>query len=335
MQRYKIQPLGLMILFVILQPALARSYGPTQGEEIQVDQLNATVLKLCARGDFKAALPIAQRVLELRSAAPERPTPKVVEALYNLGAVYEGLGNSKEALSLFKRALETNQVIHPDDPYSARILDRVGHLYYSLNDNSSAIDSYGRSLALKERVLGDLHPETVRSVLNLAVMYERVGNAAKAESFLERFFQLRDVMSAQDRAKTELEVEQLACDLRALKRTEDAKKIEVKLGIIEVMAKAGEPNGTENADSLNGRAIRLPAPLYPQAARMTRTQGIVAVRVIISEEGSVIVASALDGHPFFQTAAREAALKATFTPTIRNGKPVKVAGRIIYHFVSQ
>src|SRR5688500_10123453 len=48
---------------------------------------------------------------------------------------------------------------------------------------------------------------------------------------------------------------------------------------------------------VNGRAIRLPKPEYPRAAREERASGTVEVRVLIDEDGRVMSAKAINGHP--------------------------------------
>lgn len=83
---------------------------------------------------------------------------------------------------------------------------------------------------------------------------------------------------------------------------------------------------------LNGKAISLPAPTYPEIARRMRTAGVVGVDVIVDENGKVISARALSGPTVLRDVAVEAALRARFTPTKLSGQPVKIAGRIDYNF---
>jgi TonB family protein len=86
---------------------------------------------------------------------------------------------------------------------------------------------------------------------------------------------------------------------------------------------------------LNGLAVSLPKPEYPSAAKAVRASGIVGVEVTIDEEGNVISASAVSGHPLLQTASVKAAQQAKFRPALLEGKPVKVTGIIVYNFVAQ
>jgi Ca-activated chloride channel family protein len=83
---------------------------------------------------------------------------------------------------------------------------------------------------------------------------------------------------------------------------------------------------------LNGKAIYLPRPLYPPNARNMRATGVVTVEVMLSEQGKVLSARALDGNPFLRQAAVDAARQARFTPTILSGKPVQISGLITYNF---
>jgi TonB family protein len=83
---------------------------------------------------------------------------------------------------------------------------------------------------------------------------------------------------------------------------------------------------------LNGKAINLPAPSYPEIARRMRQAGKVEVEVIVDENGKVISARATAGPNMLRDVAVEAALRARFTPTKLSGQPVKISGRIDYNF---
>ena len=97
---------------------------------------------------------------------------------------------------------------------------------------------------------------------------------------------------------------------------------------------ATEPGGRApiSGGVLNGKAISLPAPEYPAIARQAKVSGAVAVQVTIDENGSVISARAVSGHPLLQGAAVAAARQAKFSPTLLMGEPVKVNGVIVYNF---
>jgi TonB family protein len=84
---------------------------------------------------------------------------------------------------------------------------------------------------------------------------------------------------------------------------------------------------------LNGKAISLPMPAYPEAARAVRAAGMVVVNITIDENGDVESAAAVSGHPLLRAAAVEAATAAQFAPTLLSGQPIKVSGVLTYNFV--
>lgn len=101
----------------------------------------------------------------------------------------------------------------------------------------------------------------------------------------------------------------------------------------EGVAPLNAPRAPISAGVLNGRAVSLPRPVYPAIARSARAAGTVVVQVIIDEEGNVISANAVSGHPLLRSAAVDAARHARFTPTRLEGQPVKVSGTVSYKFV--
>lgn len=96
-----------------------------------------------------------------------------------------------------------------------------------------------------------------------------------------------------------------------------------------------KPTAPISGGVLNGKAISLPKPTYPAIARTARASGQVTVQVTIDENGSVISARAVGGHPLLQAAAVAAARQARFSPTKLSGQPVKVTGVITYNFLPQ
>lgn len=96
--------------------------------------------------------------------------------------------------------------------------------------------------------------------------------------------------------------------------------------------KASIPNRPISIGVVNGQAISLPKPPYPQMAQAVRAGGAVNVQVTIDESGNVISAKAVSGHVMLRKVSEDAAWKARFTPTLLSKVPVKVTGVIIYNF---
>lgn len=100
-------------------------------------------------------------------------------------------------------------------------------------------------------------------------------------------------------------------------------------------AKPTPPRAPISGGVLNGKAISLPKPAYPPIARAAHASGTVVVQVLIDENGTVVSAKAVSGHPLLQAVAVGAARQARFSPTKLSGQPVKVTGVIQYNFVAQ
>lgn len=92
---------------------------------------------------------------------------------------------------------------------------------------------------------------------------------------------------------------------------------------------AAKSNESTIADSITN----LVKPKYPAAARAVRASGAVQVQVTIDEDGEVVMANAISGHPLLRQAAEMAAKESRFLPTTLEGQSVRVTGIVVYNFV--
>ena len=104
-------------------------------------------------------------------------------------------------------------------------------------------------------------------------------------------------------------------------------------GVAAPVTTPGQKGVVISGGVLNGKAVSRPEPEYPEVAKAARAEGKVTVQILVDEEGNVLSASAVSGHPLLQQAAVAAARQAKFSPTQLSGKPVKVTGVVVYNFV--
>ena len=83
---------------------------------------------------------------------------------------------------------------------------------------------------------------------------------------------------------------------------------------------------------VQGDALVKAQPIYPSIAKQINASGEVQVAIIIGENGRVIEAKAVKGHPVLRAAAEDAARKWVFRPTLLDGKPVKQPGTLTFVF---
>lgn len=86
---------------------------------------------------------------------------------------------------------------------------------------------------------------------------------------------------------------------------------------------------------LCGKAISLPIPTYPPEAKAQKISGPVRIRVVVDEDGNVIWAKGIEGHPLLQEASIRAACQSLFSPEKISGRPIKVSREISYNFLNE
>lgn len=82
-----------------------------------------------------------------------------------------------------------------------------------------------------------------------------------------------------------------------------------------------------------GKVVFYHVPDYPPEARSAKIGGSVEVEIKIDEKGFVIGIINIKGHTLLQEAAKIAATKAKFTPTICDGQAAQVHALMIYNFI--
>lgn len=86
---------------------------------------------------------------------------------------------------------------------------------------------------------------------------------------------------------------------------------------------------------INGMAVSLVKPAFPETAVAADADGdSVSLRVVVDENGQVVSATcSLSCHAMLKDAAELAALQSKFKPLIKDGRPVRYQGILLYTFV--
>ena len=82
---------------------------------------------------------------------------------------------------------------------------------------------------------------------------------------------------------------------------------------------------------VNGMAVNLPKPVFPQEAKDFCAGGKVSIEVNIAEDGRVLDAKAIAGDELLYETSIAAAKNTTFR-LVADGPPVKTRGVLIYNF---
>jgi TonB family protein len=125
--------------------------------------------------------------------------------------------------------------------------------------------------------------------------------------------------------------------------------IALMLGAVLTIAAVAQQPRVINGGVLNGKAVSLPKPVYPEHLKTAKIAGAVSVNVVIDENGHVIFAEAemndarsgsdassepTSVDPGLREAAESAARQARFSRTLLNGEPVHVKGKLLYSFTA-
>ncbi len=96
-------------------------------------------------------------------------------------------GKYTEAEAFYLRALHIReQILGPDHPDIARVLNYLAVLYWSQGKYAEAEPLHQRALHIREHVLGPMHLDVASSLHNLALLYWSQGKYAEAESLYLR-----------------------------------------------------------------------------------------------------------------------------------------------------
>jgi len=169
------------------------AFGPLRLDASGVQQKNRS-----ATWAQVEAIDVHYGTLSIRIAGQARPMQAEVAQIPNFFIVQDILRPHRAALlarqgdyagarTLYEQALAIHvQILGPQHPETATILNNLAALLYRLGDDAAAKPLYMRALAINEQVLGPQHPSTAAGLNNLAVLLDREGDYAGARALYER-----------------------------------------------------------------------------------------------------------------------------------------------------
>jgi TonB family protein len=324
--------LSLTTLLVVNTLNSPQQPAPQESPELkEATTLTDSSIKLFNQGRYDQAIPMAKRALQIREKLLPRTDPRVVDSLSNLGEFYISTQDYKAAIEVFRRILLSQEErFGPGHVNVANTLERLAKLYSAAGNSREAEAAYQRALELREKGFGANSVPVAQTHFALAEFYRARSDAQNSAANYRRALTIFGQVSGIPSPDWERVTEGFYC------LGYKAQKIDVQKEIEEVYRELGVPlpkSGSDATSVLNGRAVTLPKPEYPDAARERNLAGMVVVKVEIDESGNVIKARDMcQGPPFLSEAAVAAALTARFTPTKLDGKPIKVIGVIQYNF---
>ncbi len=146
------------------------------------------VWHLMARGDARAALPLAQY---LHQAWTDRHGPddhSTLAAATNLATIHRHLGHFQQARDLDEDTLtRSRRVLGDDHPDTLISASNLANDLRQAGEYEQARQLDEDTLTRRRRVLGDDHPDTLTSANNLAIDLTELGEHERARELREQF----------------------------------------------------------------------------------------------------------------------------------------------------
>ena len=326
-----------MKLLIILCVSLLLLLTPTQQESAELKEaaeLTESLVKLFNEKKYDEALKLAKRALEIRERLLPLKDPLVGNSLNNMGEIYIAKRDYGKAKDAYLRLLQhQTERFGADDVILARTLERLGALHYREGENSKAEDAYKRAVAINEKKYGADHVEVAHSLFALGEFYRARRDFSHGQPAYSRALKTYGKHLGVRSAEFERTRDAYSC------LGYDTTNHDVFSEINSIRELLATPGGAVQAPAgaiLNGKALSLPRPVYPDAARGRRISGTVIVKIKIDETGTVVSAEDMcGGPPYLSESSVQAAYAARFSPTKLSGKPVPVLGVIQYRFVAR
>jgi tetratricopeptide (TPR) repeat protein len=103
------------------------------------------------------------------------------EYLNKYGMTLNTLGNSKEAIEHYTKALDKDLKVYGEmHPTVAGVYNNLGLAWQNLGDAKKAIEYYTKALDINLKVYGEIHPHVATRYNNLGSAWQNLGDAKKA-----------------------------------------------------------------------------------------------------------------------------------------------------------
>jgi CHAT domain-containing protein/Tfp pilus assembly protein PilF len=241
----------------------------------EADNLIKKLLELDSAGKYDEALPLTERVLEIRGKILGPDHRDVAAIISFLADLYYYKGDYAKAAPLYQRALDIFQkALGPEHPHVAASLNNLANLYVRLGDYARAEPMHQRALAIWEKALGPEHPDVADVLNNLAIFYDENGKYTKAEALHQRALSIREKALGGEHSYVAESLNNLAIIYSI--RSQYAKAEPLYLRALAIREKAHGPEHPQVSDVLNNLAILYKnigehakaEPLYQRALRI-------------------------------------------------------------------
>jgi TonB family protein len=300
----------------VIERGITFSLTPEIETELVGTGANRELVEAIRQKSERIILAVASKPVSTSvSVSAPAATPALDYAFYRKRAdENSSKGEYDLAVSDYNKAIELN----PKDP--AAYLNR-GRVYSDRKSYDLAILDYDKTI--------ELDPKDSTAYFKRGDVYEKKGNLQQA---INDYQKAAELDASNESAKNNLK---RLLDEQA--KTLLKPKVQEAPVVSSVPKTAEPPVVPKSVDlgQLNGFALKLMMPVYPELAQKLNAHGKVTVQITLDEEGKVISAKATNGSSLLRAASEDAARKSKFKPTLVGNQAVKATGFITYNFVDK
>lgn len=243
----------------------------------EAEPLNRNVIQLLKRGQYDAAIPLAERALSIGEKALGPEHRLVAAILNNLAAAYEGKSDYARAERLYERALRiVENTLGPEHPETTPKLNGLAGVYAARGEPARAVPLLLRALRIDEKAYGPEHPEVATDLNDLAGVYDSLGDYSHAEPLYLRALRIDEKALGPDDPQVAATLNNLAELYRA--RWEHLRAEPLYLRALRIWEKASGPEHPHVASCLNNLAV-----LYQQMGDYRRAEPLLRRSLLVRE----------------------------------------------------
>ena len=169
--------------------------GPDTLEAAQVLDLLYRAVRRSSKVSDADKQAIVERAVRIKEQTLGASDPELATSLINSGVQRSLGGDPRSAQPILERALTIREAAFgPNHPLVGAALMPLGGLMIILRDDDRAKLLLERAQGIRETVYGSHHVDTVRTLVNLAVLYQETGDFAGAQQRFGRALTLAEKM---------------------------------------------------------------------------------------------------------------------------------------------
>lgn len=357
----------LLFLFCSLSNLFIHSQTTNSSES---QRLNQQVASLYQEGKYEEAIKIAEKIVDIQKSKSDRDWISLATAISNLAklqkAHYEALSQMgpavnlskekyykkmnylesipalfEEVIKIYNKKLKLQDLRLAESQFElASFTNRTqGAFPYLGSTETEKIENlYSKSLAIRERLLGENHDLTLSTVLTIADFYHNDGEFEKSLPLYKQFIEEIEKKYGKDSQYLLLPLRTYGKLLSAIDLKEEF--YEVTKQISNITGKSESKSDYILDLSLRNKRNKS-TELIEDPSTITsylKKEKFLMVNVLIDEKGRVVEAKAgetedrdIKGNDV-QKKAEKKVLNWKFKPFIYNGKPRKIRGIVWYPY---